>query len=158
MKIVATGIGVDAGMIIVADMDYLKTVKSPNVAELERLGEIFEVPNGKYKVSWEIPNSDYGGEEDNEMICEGDGAIEVTSGKIFVCDPCYCIATEGGDWGEWLNENHFGDTLDNDNAFIINSMGGDGCYEVRFNLARLENSKPIPVPVTEETFIRDITK
>ena len=53
MRYIAYGVGVDAGMIILGDLDYSKEVKKFgfSIPELKKLGQIFNVPtNGKYQL------------------------------------------------------------------------------------------------------------
>ncbi len=137
IKVKAEGIGVDAGMIMVADIGYAKDVKKFGFCkkELERLGQMFDIPNGKYHVEWSIPETYHGD-------IKGDAELEVTGGKIFVCDPCYPIGkdvkgkhTDG--WGEWLNHTDFGNDMKTEKAFVIDSMGGDGTYEVNLTLVKI---------------------
>lgn len=128
MNIVAKDIGVDAGMIMVADMDYLKSCPSPDPNELHTSGKIFSVPNGKYIVRWNIANT-YNGP------IKGTNILVVTSGTIFVCDPCYVIGTVlHDDWMKWLDSTEYGKKLNSTSAFIIDEMGGDGEYNVRISL------------------------
>lgn len=130
MNLVAKDIGVDAGMIMVADLSYLKEVSKR--ANPDKLGEVFDVKNGEYVVSWTIP------ETWNDKI-SGVESLKITSGKIFVCDPCYVIGKNHKAWIKWLEATEYGEDIESDKAFVISSMGGDGCYEVQLEL--------IPVPV-----------
>lgn len=128
-RLVATNIGVDAGMIIVADISYLEGIKHDK--DGLGLGKTFKVPNGKYKVHYSIPETWNGPLEGNEELI-------VTGGEIFVVDPCYVIGKpEHEDWLDWLNKTDFGRNLNSNKAFILDEMGGDGCYEVRLELERL---------------------
>ena len=137
LTMTAESIGVDAGLIIVADIGYAKDVKKFGFcrAELKRLGEIFKVPNGHYNVSYGIADTWNG-------PVSGSAVIKVTGGAIFVCDPCYPIGkdakgkhTDG--WGQWLSDTEFGENLHTDKAFTISSMGGDGCYNVELVLEKI---------------------
>lgn len=137
MKIVADNIGVDAGLIMVADVSYAKDVKKFGFCqkELKRLGKIFKVPNGRYNVSWSIEDT-YNG------AIEGTAEITVEGGAIFVCDPCYPIGkdTKGNHtdgWGKWLDNTDFGNELHSDKCFIIDKMGGDGVYKVELILNKI---------------------
>lgn len=134
MNFTVKNIGVDSGTIMVADMDYLDVVPSPDAEEIRQCGKIFEVPNGQYNVSYVLP-ADYDNEE--EIICEGEGKLTVTSGKIFVCDPCYCIGRVNNEWDKYLNDTDCLDNLNTDKAFIIDKMGGDGEYEVILTLEKI---------------------
>lgn len=145
MKLTAYRIGVDAGMIIVCDVDYLKTVKH-NLKQFKSLGmgERFKIPNGHYRVHYDIPQTWNG-------AVDGDEELTVTGGAIIVVDPCYIIGkSKHKDWMEWLKDTDYGRNLKSDKAFIISSMGGDGEYEVSLTL--------VPNTVSEEEFVKDITK
>jgi len=124
MKAVVKGIGVDAGLIMVCDISYLRESKD---SQDMSLGKVIEVPNGKYRVHYEIPET-YNGD------VSGDEELTVTSGKVLIIDPCYVIGklVEDG-WGDWLVANDYGNNVCSEKVFMIDSMGGDGCYEVRLN-------------------------
>ena len=85
------------------------------------------VPKGTYQVTWTIPASWHGPQS-------GSTTLEVPSGTIVVSDPCYIM--EDDDWDEWLELTDSGTSLKATNAFVIDSMGGDGCYTVKLNLIR----------------------
>ena len=126
MKTLVKNIGVDAGMIMVGDMDYLKNIKH-NLKELKRLGATIIVPIGEYIVSWSIAKTWRG-------AIKGKNFINITSGNLFVCDPCYIIGTKDhADWMDWFKATSYGNCLQSYSAFIINKMGGDGCYDVKLN-------------------------
>ena len=142
MKLIADNIGVDAGMIMVADMDYLKDV--PRRATPKKLGKIFKgIKKGVYKVNWSIPDTCMGDiEGHNETLI-------VTSGTIFICDPCYIIGDKDDkiikktkknkdSWLEWLEKTDYGRDIKDNRAFIINEMGGDGCFEVTLELEQIK--------------------
>ena len=138
MQRIAKGISVDAGLILVADISYAKDVKKFGFCkkELDRLGKTFDVPNGFYKVKWSIP-------ETYEGDIEGHEELEVTGGKVFVCDPCYPIGKDakgehdGNKWGDWLNDTDFANNLHTNKAFTIGEMGGDGCYDVTLEFEKI---------------------
>lgn len=137
-KIIAENIGVDAGMIMVADLSYLETCPSPDVSKLYRLGEAYEVPNGKYMISWKIKETWHG-------KISGEKEINITSGKLIIVDPCYVIGqAKHDDWIKWLKDNLSDKNNPNsdivpqsDKAFIIQEMGGDGCYKVELKLKKI---------------------
>jgi hypothetical protein len=137
MNIIANKIYVDAGLIMVADPDYLGSCPSPDTKDLKRLGKSFDIPNGKYKVSWFIPYQDEDGEEGEDNICEGHDELTVTSGKIFVCDPCYIVGKKNGDWQKWLDATKYGDEPNDPRAFTITSTGGDGCFKVVLEIEKI---------------------
>lgn len=146
-KLIAKNIGVDAGMIMVGDVDYLKDHPRRNDPKTE--GMVFKgIKKGKYAVTWSIPDI-YDGdiEGDGETLAWGaNSTLVVTSGTIFVCDPCYIIGDKDGKkikknreaWLEWLKKTDYGRDINDDRAFIIDEMGGDGCYEVSLELTPLE--------------------
>jgi len=119
MKIKADDIGVDAGMIIVCDMDYFKGLCEEKGSF--NLGKVFEVPNGDYRVFWGIDDT-WNGD------ITGRGELEVKSGKVVVIDPCYVI--DDDKWSEWLDKTDYGRNIEDPRAFIIDEMGGDGGYNV----------------------------
>jgi hypothetical protein len=126
MNRIVSEIGVDAGMIMVADLNYLKTVKH-DFKEINRLGKIITVPKGIYSVNWRIRKTSMGD-------IQGKETLKVTSGRVFICDPCYVIGKpEHKDWLAWLNVTDYGRVLNNDQTFIIDEMGGDGCYDIELD-------------------------
>ena len=142
MKHVVKGIGVDAGLIMVGCMSYLKTVKSDitrlgkvieNIPFEDRyLGKIIDVPNGKYNIAWRI-KATWNGD------IRGSNLLTVTSGQVFICDPCYIIGRgKHSDWIAYLNETDFCNDLKTDLAFVIDEMGGDGEYKVELNCNKIE--------------------
>lgn len=123
---VADYIGVDAGMIMVGDLRYLKSVPS-SPSELSDMGVLFDdIPKGSHRVHWHIKET-YNG------AIEGTVDLQVVSGKVFVCDPCYIIGREGNDWSDYLKKTDHCRELGSNLAFIIDEMGGDGCYKVRLD-------------------------
>lgn len=142
MKIKATELGVDAGMLMIACMNYRKDVKKFGFCnkELKRLGKVFNVPNGKYKVTWATArDSD---DSDLYTIREGWGELLVTSGKFFIIDPCYVIGRDKNgnnikdNWGDWLNLTDCARDIDTDKAFILD-VCDDGCYDIDINLEKI---------------------
>jgi hypothetical protein len=128
MKHIIDNVGVDAGIIIVSCMSYLEDCKDtkPPKPSLVR-----EVDNGTYEVCWAIPNTWNGS-------ISGKETIKVTSGEIFVTDPCYVIAIgEHEDWMDWLDETDYGNHVPSEKAFSIDSMGGDGRYQVILILEKI---------------------
>jgi hypothetical protein len=144
MRLTAEDIGVDAGMIMVADVSYLKTVKTRK--DPTRFGKVFDVPRGTYKVSWKAGCGDIGGEHDEDSqfyddAKTGTATLKVTSGKVFVSDPCYVIGSKRESknpaardyWSEWLEKTDFGKDTGTDKAFVID-VGDDGGYQVDLEL------------------------
>jgi len=139
-------VGVDAGMIIVADSSIIQKNKDRE----QENKHIFKLPPGTYRVTYEIPYAWNG-------RCTGQGKLIVTSGKVIVTDPCYIIGRlseneEPDLWIEWLRKvyanwdsvakNHneslyLNQTyLENQGFIIIDTMGGDGTYTVKLNIEK----------------------
>lgn len=119
-------VGVDSGLIIIADLDYFK--KREGYKFEERLSSVHNIDPGEYHVEWNIEDT-YNGP------VEGSGILKVTSGKVVVSDPCYLVQdTKGKDnWGKMLDETDYFQSPP-DGTIILDSMGGDGCYNVNIRL------------------------
>ena len=119
------GVCVDAGMIIVADMDYFKQFSSLQLDT--SLSHIIAVPVGTYDVDWAMPKT-YRGD------VSGKGILKVTSGRVVVSDPCYLIKLQD-EWVGWLDSVYVGDEKKAHNGtLILDSMGGDGVWDVFLSL------------------------
>ena len=125
MKKSIKGIGVDAGIIVIADISHYqeyerneKAIASENTLDLE---------NGEYDISWKIADTWNG-------TIEGSGVVTVQSGKIIISDPCYIA----NNWDKWLDDFDSGSIK---NIIYIDSMGGDGVYTMEINLQRRDNEK-----------------
>ena len=130
ISLVADNIGVDAGIIIVCDLQYLQDKSDlPDVkflTKMTNLGQILNVPNGKYDLKWSIEDT-YNGP------VNGQAKIEITTGKLAVIDPCYVIGARNHEsWLGWLDQEF--DHRPIANVTILDSMGGDGCYKVEIEL------------------------
>lgn len=126
IKHVAKNIGVDAGIILVADLDYYRAYGKGYEAH-RILGVVLDVPVGTYTVKWNIENTWNG-------PVGGEGTVVVTSGKVVVSDPCYLI-TDQSDWKAFCNKLF---ALDNtakhfNTSLLLDSMGGDGEYDVELS-------------------------
>ena len=136
-NLVADGIGVDAGIIMVGCRSYLDSVPKRRGSKPERTGKVFKVANGNYKIRWKIPHTWNGSKQ-------GTKRITISSGELFVSDPCYLIGNYGkgyNTWCKWLDEHYFNpkdqngkNVFESDKAFVIDSMGGDGEYIVEMEL------------------------
>ena len=127
-KLTVDNIGVDAGMIMVADLSYLDQFEDRGNPAVDG-GEVIEVPKGVHKIKWAIKDTWNGS-------ISGEEEIHVSSGKIFVCDPCYVIGHKSHEnWMKWLDDTEYGEDIQGSNAFVINEMGGDGEYKVELRLA-----------------------
>jgi hypothetical protein len=130
MDVTITGVGVDAGLIMVADPEYLE--KFPHIHPIKsHSAQLVPVSNGRYRVNWRIENTWNGS-------ISGTEELVITSGEIFVSDPCYLIGRDDhDDWMNWLDHTDYGDNVTDNNAFMINEMGGDGCYDVELFLNKV---------------------
>ena len=125
IKWIAKNIGVDAGMIIIADADYFEEkLKS-------RRYSFVDVDAGNYNLHWNIKDTWNG-------PLKGTERIEIPSGRLIISDPCYLIPDK--DWQDWLDKTYYGKYVEG-NAIIINSMGGDGTYDVEFSLKKLNKKE-----------------
>jgi len=120
-------VGVDAGMIVIADLDWFK--KKPGYKFEDKLSSLHDIEPGDYQVNWKI-NETYNGK------VKGSGVLKVTSGKVVVSDPCYLIDHEANHWGDLLDETNFFQSPP-DGMLVLDSMGGDGCYDVDIKLKKL---------------------
>lgn len=115
------GVGVDAGMIMIADEDYY----IGNNGKVDwKLAKLIELDPGSYDVKWKI-------RETWEGPIEGRGVVEITSGKMVISDPCYNIREEN--WHKWLDDTDYGKRCRRD-VIIIDKMGGDGSYCVELEI------------------------
>ena len=114
MKKLIKDVGVDAGMIIISDINYYKKYEKRSYIDSD-ISKIIKIKPGTYKVNWSIDNT-WNGD------IEGDKLIQVNSGKIVVSDPCYCISHEN--WDKWLEDTDFGNDVKD--ALIISKTSGDG--------------------------------
>lgn len=134
IKLVAEGIGVDAGMIIVADYAYFDKKRKDDLSRIVKDGQVLPVPNGIYQVHFLIDDT-WNGEVTMEKT------LTVTSGKIVVIDPCYVIgAADKKDyaWQKWLGATDYGHNIGSNAAFICDDMGGDGSYKVQLELREIK--------------------
>ena len=131
LNLVADDIGVDSGMIIIADIGYLDITEKTK--KRLSLGKVFDVPNGTYRFNYSIPHTWNG-------PVKGDTTLTITNGKLVVIDPCYVIQIgkkSQKDWLAWLDKTEYGKNLKDSRAYIIDSMGGDGCYKVKLTLKKV---------------------
>jgi hypothetical protein len=126
-----TGIGVDAGMIMICDESYYEQY---NYTKDPLLSQKFKLKNGNYNCDWKIPKSWNG-------KVEGRGILTVNSEKVIISDPCYCIGgksdgfqTDG--WDRWLSDTDYGNNIPM-GCLILDKMGGDGCYTVHLKLKEI---------------------
>lgn len=121
MYIEVKDVGVDAGIIMICDKRYYDKYEGKIDS---RLSKVVPLDPGSYNIKWKIPDSWRG-------PLEGSGVVNVDSGSLIVSDPCYCIKDKL--WIEWLNIIKYGNKPEEE-TIIINSMGGDGRYEVQLEI------------------------
>ena len=133
LNILAENVSVDAGLIMIADRDwfkgYFKSFEFDPTSSQE-----FDVPVGTYQLSWKIPVTWKG-------KVKGSGVLDVTSGKVIVSDPCYLQDDQEGDWLRFCDDvlGHGSRTrAAPKGTLILDSMGGDGSYEVSCHLKRIK--------------------
>lgn len=145
-KVIANGVYVDAGIIVMVDADHFKGNKTKAKSFLYYKKTFAP---GRYKVKWEIHKT-WNGD------ISGEGEIVLTSGHLVVTDPCYHVDSEK--WHDWLNKND-GEVSD---GVYIDSMGGDGLYRVYVTLTPIEvkakSTKPKSIKQgTKSTTMKRIT-
>jgi hypothetical protein len=116
-----THIGVDAGIIAIADRDFYREYKGRVSEDYSKLGKKITLPIGKYNVDWSIANTWRGN-------VSGRGKLYVTSGEVLVCDPCYVIRNYS-EWDRILKETDFLRKPPT-GILVLDKMGGDGEYTV----------------------------
>lgn len=124
MKFVARDIGVDSGTILLSDIDFYGKDHQPIE---KRFQKVFKVDPCRYKVSWNIDNTFDG-------KIEGEGVINITSGKLVVSDPCYIVAEDKLD--DLLEATKYFENAP-DGTIVLNQMGGDGIYDVEMVLEKI---------------------
>ena len=123
--LIAKDIGVDAGLILLADKDYYgKDHESIG----RKFQKTFKVEPGYYKVHWNIDETMMG-------PVGGEGIICVTSGKLVVSDPCYIVKEEN--WMPLLEETKYFEKAP-EGTVVLDKMGGDGLYDVEIVLESIE--------------------
>jgi len=127
MKHLIKNVGVDAGLIMVGDTSYFTTMFPNEQIFPNRLAQVISVTPGQYKVDWSIKNTWNGN-------INGTFNLNVTSGQVFISDPCYLIEDQKT-WCKYLDDTEFCEKLPG-NAAIINEMGGDGSYDVSLNFCK----------------------
>jgi hypothetical protein len=119
-----SGVGVDAGLIMICDEKYYEKY---GYKFEERLSQKRKVKNGKYLCKWNIPDT-YNGD------VEGEDILEVTSGTIIVSDPCYCI--EESNWDKFLDVTNFCENPE-PGTVVLDKMGGDGVFTIYVDLEKI---------------------
>ena len=122
---VAKNIGVDSGTILLSDIDFYGADK--NLIG-KRFQKVFCVEPGNYKVQWRIKTLFDG-------YVDGVGEVNIISGKLIVSDPCYII-TDDNKWNEFLESTDYFKNVP-EGTVVLNSMGGDGIYDVKMILEKV---------------------
>jgi len=134
IKFDVKNVGVDAGAILICDENFYKQY---NYKFDESLSYKKELENGMYRCHWCIDNTWNGN-------VYGDGYLKVETGVIIISDPCYCIKQENSnDYDSWGRILDITDCLQHEpnGTVLLNSMGGDGEYNVKITLYKIEGVK-----------------
>ena len=118
-------VGVDAGLIMIADEDFFKSLSSYKFESGN--SRIFSLEPGNYHTEWSIDDT-YNGD------VSGDGLLKVTSGRVIVSDPCYLV-DDHDEWIKLLDKYDFFNTVP-EGTLVLDSMGGDGCYDVEVSFRK----------------------
>lgn len=130
---VCKDMSVDAGMLCIADVGYLKR----HHATIEKYGDradirrLIPLKPGEYYINYRIKNTYLGD-------LEGTIQINCNSGMLLVGDPCYNFPNEGDSWSNFLNEISYG-SCQNEFFTAINT-GGDGGFTIKLEIT------PCPLP------------
>jgi hypothetical protein len=125
------GVGVDSGMIVVADASKIEKDKYSALIQ--------SVPNGNYKIKVTVYDTWNG-------TVKTEGILKVTSGEMVVTDPSYIIDKDwkgylGKVYTDWNAKKFKGiknkKFLNTEGITIADNMGGDGEYKVRVESKRL---------------------
>jgi len=128
MKKLIKEVGVDAGMIMIVDRSYLENLFNSEYIFPNPDAKLIKIKSGKYEVTWIIKDTWNG-------PITGEFTIEVTSGQIFISDPCYLVPEEK--WSNFLEDIGCGNIVPQ-NTEIISSMGGDGCYDINLDFKEIK--------------------
>jgi len=123
-NLIAKNIGVDSGTILLSDVDFYGKDHKPIERKYQK---VFRVEPGCYNVEWKIDNTFDG-------TVDGIGVVNITSGKLVVSDPCYIV--EESKWDELLEMTNYFEK-EPEGTVVLNSMGGDGIYEVEMVLEKV---------------------
>jgi len=123
MNLVAKDVLVDSGTIMICDKSFYNRFSNPIFEE--RLTTIKKVKPGKYKLNWRI----------NGPI-NGEGVLDVITGEVVICDPCYPANHNHDEWMKLLNSTEY---LKKSpiGTVVMDSMGGDGSYNVHFSIIKI---------------------
>jgi hypothetical protein len=121
---VARNIGVDSGIILLADKDFYGA--DQNSIE-KRFQKVFKVEPGNYKVQWKTKTLFDG-------YVDGVGEVNITSGKLVVSDPCYIVSEDK--WDKLMEDTNYFKNEPN-GTVVLDKMGGDGVYNVEMVLEKV---------------------
>ena len=127
MKKLVKDVGVDAGMIMISDIDHYKKYEKRSYID-SNISKIIKIKPGTYRINWNIDNT-WNGD------ISGSGIVKIESGEMIISDPCYCIYDNN--WDKWLEDTNYG-KIEPDNSIIIDQMGGDGSYDINLDMVLAE--------------------
>lgn len=127
MNKIANNICVDAGVILISDESFYEKWNGKVLDENNELFKKFKLENGQYLIKWAI-NKTWNGK------VSGEGFINIDSGIVIVSDPCYHF--ERDDWMKLLSSTDYLKSMP-EGVMILDSMGGDGEYNVRINFRKI---------------------
>ena len=128
MNEIARDISVDSGTILISDKSFYEKWNGKVLDENNELFKKFELENGQYQIEWEIDETWNGN-------VSGDGYINIDSGIVIVSDPCYHFENHD-DWMKLLNSTDYLTSMP-EGVMILDSMGGDGSYDVHIKFRRM---------------------
>ena len=131
MNVIGKNIGVDSGLILVADLDFYRKHNKGALDFTPKYQKQFELPNGEYVVEWGIKGT-WNGD------VSGIGKLTVTSGFAIISDPCYLIQDDA--WQKFLDdyEHEIYEGHHIKGCVLLDKMGGDGSYTVELKITNLQ--------------------
>jgi hypothetical protein len=128
MKLTARSIGVDAGCIMISDLDFYQQYGKRSDG-LGMMNEYFDLEIGLYVVKYKVLHTWRVNPPEGEFI------LNLMSGTLVVSDPCYMI----DDWDRFLADTKHTQIVPF-NTMIIDT-GGDGSFDVKLDLKKEKPSK-----------------
>ncbi len=128
MDKIARDICVDSGTILISDESFYKKWNGEVLDENKELFKKYKLENGQYKIEWNI-NRTWNGN------ISGEGFINIDSGIVIISDPCYHFKNHD-DWMKLLNSTDYLTSIP-EGSVILDSMGGDGTYNVHINFRKM---------------------
>lgn len=126
---------VDSGTIFVGDSSFFEKINSENYAvennkTFEQMGSTQNIKPGKYKINIKIEET-WNGPNNYDFV------LEINSGKIVVCDPCYVL--EDSAYDKILDETDYFRKVNRKykNVRCLDEMGGDGAYILEISMEEI---------------------